>query len=408
MTSYDATEIANLLKPIEPLITLPIIIVDSALNERFNLFISKYKRPYYICDENTYHLAKSLVNKNKNIIILSNGVKASEVEANKLALLLGDADIIVAVGSGTINDLCKYVSYNLKKAYLIYATAPSMNGYLSTNASIYSNGLSCSYSVHGPVALFMDLDVLIKAPKRLIASGFADVVCSYTARKDWMLSHRILGSYYSNLPYEWLWIEQKKLISLVDELLKENKEAIRVLCNCLIISGLGMVYCKGSYPASQSEHILCHYLGGINSGLNEIFFHGELIAVTTLTVANLQDSLFIKEEFPRSKIDLIKGYERGLNKLITKKMQEIVKKELNFKIDAVQTMNEICLKKNWQIFRDEVLSLKLDSQDLRICFQVLDLPLTYSDLSISSIKYEEAVKIAAITRNRFTILDLIT
>jgi len=40
---------------------------------------------------------------------------------------------------------------------------------------------------------------------------------------------------------------------------------------------------------------------------------------------------------------LIEGYEIGVIRLIIKKMQQIVKKELNFKIDTVQTMNEICL-----------------------------------------------------------------
>ncbi|MGH6920385.1 MAG: iron-containing alcohol dehydrogenase, partial [Geminicoccaceae bacterium] len=51
-----------------------------------------------------------------------------------------DADALVAVGSGTINDLCKYASASDGKPYAVFATAPSMNGYTSINAAITVEG----------------------------------------------------------------------------------------------------------------------------------------------------------------------------------------------------------------------------------------------------------------------------
>src|SRR5690606_24167000 len=39
-----------------------------------------------------------------------------------------DAQALIAVGSGTINDLCKLASYRLGIPYAVFATAPSMNG----------------------------------------------------------------------------------------------------------------------------------------------------------------------------------------------------------------------------------------------------------------------------------------
>ena len=36
-----------------------------------------------------------------------------------------DCDLILAVGSGTINDLCRYISYKMKIDYYIIGTAPS-------------------------------------------------------------------------------------------------------------------------------------------------------------------------------------------------------------------------------------------------------------------------------------------
>ena len=50
------------------------------------------------------------------------------------------ADALVAVGSGTINDLCKYAAAQDGKPYAVFATAPSMNGYTSKNAAITVDG----------------------------------------------------------------------------------------------------------------------------------------------------------------------------------------------------------------------------------------------------------------------------
>ncbi len=49
-------------------------------------------------------------------------------------------DALVAVGSSTINDLCKYAAARDGKEYAVFATAPSMNGYTSLNASITLGG----------------------------------------------------------------------------------------------------------------------------------------------------------------------------------------------------------------------------------------------------------------------------
>ena len=41
------------------------------------------------------------------------------------------ADALIAVGSGTINDLAKYASARDGKPYAVFGTAPSMNGFTS-------------------------------------------------------------------------------------------------------------------------------------------------------------------------------------------------------------------------------------------------------------------------------------
>src|SRR5262249_17771111 len=87
------------------------------------------------------------------------------------------ADAIVAVGSGTINDLCKFAAAKDEKPYVVFATAPSMNGYASMNAAITVDGHKQTLPATTPLGVFMDLEVLAAAPKRMIRAGLGDSLC---------------------------------------------------------------------------------------------------------------------------------------------------------------------------------------------------------------------------------------
>src|SRR5262249_9158785 len=67
--------------------------------------------------------------------------------------------------------------------------------------------------------------------------------------------------------------------------------AMEVLARTLVLSGLGMTICGGSYPASQGEHLISHYIDMLGDPSWPASFHGEHIAVTTLTMARLQQAM---------------------------------------------------------------------------------------------------------------------
>ena len=64
---------------------------------------------------------------------------------------------------------------------------------------------------------------------------------------------------------------------------------MRVLARTLVLSGLGMTICGGSYPASQGEHLISHYIDMFAPDERAAFFHGEQVAVATLTMAQIQE-----------------------------------------------------------------------------------------------------------------------
>ena len=117
--------------------------------------------------------------------------------ARLLTERIGQAQSVIAVGSGTVNDVCKYVTAQLGLEYCVFGTAASMNGYTSPTASMtLDSGLKVSLPAHAPSGVFLDLRVSADAPQRLSASGFGDTICRSVAQIDWWMSHRLLGTSY--------------------------------------------------------------------------------------------------------------------------------------------------------------------------------------------------------------------
>ena len=122
----------------------------------------------------------------------------SELEA----ALTEETDLIVGVGSGVINDLCKYVSWKRGLQYVIVATAPSMDGYASSGAAMITDGMKVTYTTHPPMMIFGDTDVLRHAPEDMIRSGYGDIIGKYSSLNDWQLSHVLNGEHLCREIYD--------------------------------------------------------------------------------------------------------------------------------------------------------------------------------------------------------------
>jgi glycerol-1-phosphate dehydrogenase [NAD(P)+] len=52
-----------------------------------------------------------------------------------------------------------------------------------------------------------------------------------------------------------------------------------------------MTICGGSYPASQGEHLISHYIDMFAPRARATYLHGEQVAVATLTMARIQEAM---------------------------------------------------------------------------------------------------------------------
>jgi glycerol-1-phosphate dehydrogenase [NAD(P)+] len=215
--------------------------------------------------------------------------KADIETATALIARVRHCGSLLAVGSGTINDLCKYAAAQLGIPYATLATAPSMNGYVAPNASLRKDGQKQSFPARAPIALLYDVDVLAASPVRLIASGVGDTLCRTTVMRDAWLSHQLCGTAFD---VEMFTVLHRHEVALLEAMETSNKSAmVAALMEVLIASGHAMAQAGSSAPASQGEHMLAHVLEMLDPTLGERHYHGEIIAVTTLVMARLQERL---------------------------------------------------------------------------------------------------------------------
>ncbi len=192
-------------------------------------------------------------------------------------------DYLLGVGSGTINDICKYVSYKIDKKYGIFATAPSMDGYVSSVSALYDNGKKVTLPTTIPADVLIDLNVLKNAPIDMIAAGAGDMIGKYTSLLDWRLAHALQGERYDENIAERMKSAVGLCMSRARELTSRSEEAVSVLIDGLILSGIEMQNAGNSRPASGCEHHISHYLEMAGERIHKQFApHGVQVALGSL------------------------------------------------------------------------------------------------------------------------------
>jgi glycerol-1-phosphate dehydrogenase [NAD(P)+] len=166
----------------------------------------------------------------------------------------------LAVGSGTLTDITRFVSHRMGQAFISLPTAPSVDGFASIGAPLVLSGVKTTILCQAPLALFADLETLCHAPRRLIAAGFGDMVGKYTSGADWTLGSLLWGEPFDTAIAKRSAAALQNCISRADEIREGGPEGVRDLMAALIESGLCMLDFGATRPASGAEHHAAHYL----------------------------------------------------------------------------------------------------------------------------------------------------
>ena len=252
-----------------------------------------------VADGNTYKAAgnkteEALKSKIKDKLIFpgSELLIPNEEAIAAVESKLSGIDLILGVGSGVIQDLCKFVSFKSGIPYWIVATAPSMDGYASSGAAMITKGMKVTYSAKVPDAIIADTSVIKNAPIEMIKAGYGDIIGKYSALNDWKLSHIVNGEFFCEYIYSLMYGALKDTLPLAEKLLQRDEESVGTLMEALIIAGVAMSFLGNSRPASGSEHHLSHFfeITGILDK-EEYFPHGIDVLYSTFITAKIREKI---------------------------------------------------------------------------------------------------------------------
>ncbi len=321
-------------------------LLESGAIKRIPEYIEKYgcKKPFIVADVNTFEAAGEAV----CAVLTESGIEHSKyvfsekhLEPNEKAagsLLMHfdtSCDMVIAVGSGVINDLCKILSRAAKRTYIIVATAPSMDGYASVTSSVVMDGLKWSIGDSCASFIIGDIDILKNAPERMLTSGLGDVLAKYISIADWRIANIVTGEYYCEEVAGMVRSALKKCVDNCELLLKRDSDAVKSVFEGLILSGIAMNYAQVTRVASGVEHSISH----IWDMRGEEFktptdFHGIQCAIGTLYAARIYDKMrnitpdVEKAEKFVSKFDFEK-YSNFLREFIGRPAESMIAKEAN-------------------------------------------------------------------------------
>ena len=281
------------------------VYIENGAISRLETLCEKKESILIVADENTFCAAGEKVEKAlsmktvKKVIFSGETVLIPDEDAiERVRENLDGADLILGIGSGVIQDLCKYVSFFENRPYMIVATAPSMDGYASDGAAMILGGMKETVKARLPRAIIADIDVLKQAPLEMIKAGFGDIVGKYSALCDWKLSQIVNGEYFCQYIYDTTYKMIENTLCTVDGILERNDESIKALTEALLVVGIMMSFAGSSRPASGSEHHLSHFFEIIGIVNDEPYFaHGIDVAYSTVITAGIRETI-VKSVFP--------------------------------------------------------------------------------------------------------------
>jgi glycerol-1-phosphate dehydrogenase [NAD(P)+] len=202
-------------------------------------------------------------------------------------------NVLVSVGSGVINDLCKLSSYHHGQSYISLPTAASVDGYSSFGSSITYAGAKQTFTCPAPVAIVADIDVIAAAPKHMTAAGYADLAAKVPAGAEWMIADFVGSEPIQDDAWHILQDFLDDFLADPEGVAAGDPKAVADLFEGLTLSGFAMQAARSSRPASCCDHLFSHIMDMTEHRFNgELQSHGYQVAIGTLTMCAVFDELF--------------------------------------------------------------------------------------------------------------------
>lgn len=263
--------------------------IEKLEEEMLNGDLKEYISPLVICDTNTHkateEIMEDIYDRCQVLVLDAEGLLADEQAVTIVENIMeDDIDLILAVGGGTIHDISRFVAHKYKVPFISVPTAASVDGFVSTVAAMTWNGIKTTVPADAPMCVYADTNIFANAPKRLTASGAADMLGKYICLADWKISNVLTGEYFCSEIAEMEGKALKTVKSSLRAIAAGEEDACEKLMYALILSGIAVEMTGNSRPASCAEHHMAHLweMEVLNGHLDAL--HGEMVTMGAVLV----------------------------------------------------------------------------------------------------------------------------
>ncbi len=392
----------------EHAMTTALCVIENGCMFRIGEFLEKYGllgKTAVIYDTNTYRAtADRHPHATYEIVLPADGLHANEHGVALLAEKLPeDAEILIAVGSGTVHDLTRYCAYQAGRKFVSCPTAASVDGFCSSVAAMTWNGCKKTLTAQSPLLVLADIDIIKKAPLRLARSGIGDMLGKFVANADWQIGRVLTGEYYCERIADLTLEATQKVLHSADGILRGEDAAYTDLMAGLLLSGLAMQMLGYSRPASGAEHHISHFIEMQPTVIDtaSAALHGEKVGVGTLLAIGEYQRLTAKTDatfrdyvpFPAAEIKAVFG-EKLTDGILDENRQNC----------AVGISGER-LRECFPAIR-EIVSQLPRFEELSALYAETGIKSTLADIGVREDLKEQILRYSPAVRNRLTLMRL--
>ncbi len=342
-------------------------------------------------------------------VVLSDGYHCESPvcdDVTKLALAtryeVRQADLILAVGSGVVSDLGKWVAFDAGKPLITFATAASMNGYASANVAPTIDGVKSLVRARPPAAVVADPLVLAEAPHELTAAGLGDVLAKSVSSADWRLNHQLFGDYYCPRSVNLIAEIEPLYLDRPEAVRDHDREALGALFDALLLTGVAMTLAETSAPASGGEHLVSHTLDML-AVRDERFhdLHGRQVGVGTILASELYRRVLAVESPD------LHAPPAGVDRAFWGPLADVVSEQYAAKSDRLAAAGQrLAEGGTWDDLRGALAEMVRPPERIRDTLAAAGAATGAGDIACDRPRLRAAFRHAHEIRPRFTVLDL--
>ena len=400
------------------------VVIGAGAVNRVPEFVNQYgKKPFVVADVHTFAAAGEKVCsllKAASIPFSSFIFKDEALEPDEktvgAAFMHYDTscNVIIGVGSGVINDVCKILSNTTGNPYIIVGTAPSMDGYASATSSMSRDGVKVSLNSRCADVIIGDTDILKTAPDHMLRSGLGDMLAKFVSIAEWRIAHLITGEYYCEEVAQLIRTAVKKCVDNAEGLLKRENAAIEAVFEGLVIGGVAMAYAGVSRPASGVEHYFSHVwdMRSLAKG-TAVDLHGIQCAIGTLYALRLYERLSDTIPDKTSALESGKNFDyekwcKTLRDFLGESAQSLIDleaKEGKFDAEKHSARLETIIEK-WDVIFDIIKKELPSSEEIKNLMESLNMPLSCGEIGIDDGTLGTSFKATKDIRNKYILSHL--